>query len=138
MNAEIHLRIAGALLLALAAMHMFLPRQLDWKNDMAKVSLANRQIFFVHVFFIALFVTLTGILSLCFAPALLEKTMLSRVVLVGLIVFWAARFVTQIIIYDSRIWRGDRARTMVYYGFAGFCAYLVFAYSNALARVLNA
>lgn len=114
-------------------MHVFLPKQLKWKEDMAKVSLVNRQIFFVHVFFIALFVAMTGLLSLCFAQALLEKTVLSRVVLFGLITFWAARFVTQIFIYDSRIWHGNRARTMVHYGFAGFCAYLVFAYAFALA-----
>ena len=65
MTLLLHLRIAGALLLGLAAFHFVLPRELNWDEELARLSLLNRQIFLVHTFFLALILTMMGILSFC-------------------------------------------------------------------------
>jgi len=38
MSLELHLRIAGTLLILLAAAHLFFPKELGWKEDLAKLT----------------------------------------------------------------------------------------------------
>jgi len=111
---ETHLRIAGALLLLLAAAHPFFPKQLGWKEDLAKLTLLNRQIFLVHVGFIVLILVLFGTLALGFAPDLVAPSRLAAAVLGGLTLFWGLRLVTQQLIYDRSLWRGHRRNTVLH------------------------
>ena len=48
MTLLLHLRIVGALLLALAGLNLLIPRHLGWDRDLEKVSLLNRQIYRVR------------------------------------------------------------------------------------------
>jgi hypothetical protein len=111
---ELHLRIAGVLLLLLAAMHPLLPKQLGWKDDLAKLQLLNRQIFLVHVGFIVLILVLFGVLALFFAEDLMAPSRLAAAVLAGLTIFWGLRFFTQQLIYDRSLWLGHRRHTAVH------------------------
>jgi len=114
MSLELHLRIAGALLLLLAAAHVFFPKQLGWKEDLAKLTLLNRQIFLVHVGFIMLTLILFGVLSFSYAAELVAPSRLAKAVLFGLTLFWGLRLITQQFIYDRRLWRGDRRNTVLH------------------------
>jgi len=114
MNLETHLRVAGVLLLLLAAVNTLLPKELGWRADLAKLSLVNRQIFLVHGAFIVLTVVLFGLLSLCFAAELAAPSPLARAVLGGLALFWGLRLATQLFIYDRSLWRGHRRNTAVH------------------------
>lgn len=114
MNLELHLRIAGALLLLLAAAHVFFPKQLGWKEDLPKLTLLNRQIFLVHVGFIMLILILFGVLALGFAADLVAPSRLAKAVLGGLTLFWGLRLITQQFIYDRRLWRGNRRNTVLH------------------------
>jgi hypothetical protein len=111
---ELHLRIAGALLLLLAAAHPFFPKQLGWRDDLAKLTLLNRQIFLVHVGFIVLILVLFGALALFFAADLVAPSRLATAVLAGLTLFWGLRLVTQQLIYDRSLWRGNRRNTILH------------------------
>jgi len=111
---EVHLRIAGTLLLLLAAAHPFFPKQLGWKEDLAKLTLLNRQIFLVHVGFIVLMLVLFGTLALFFAHDLVVPSRLATAVLAGLTLFWGLRFLTQQFIYDRSLWRGNRRKTVLH------------------------
>jgi hypothetical protein len=111
---ESHLRAAGVLLLLLASLHPFLPKELHWRDDLAKLTLVNRQIFLVHVAFIVLLLVLLGLLVLCFAGELAAPSRLARAILGGLTLFWGLRFVTQVFVYDHRLWRGQPRNTMVH------------------------
>ena len=51
---EIHVKVAGFILIMLALVHVIFPRYFDWKNDLSTLSLINRQMMYVHTFFIAL------------------------------------------------------------------------------------
>jgi hypothetical protein len=111
---EVHLRIAGALLLLLAAAHPFFPKQLGWRDDLAKLTLLNRQIFLVHVGFIVLTLVLFGTLALFFAGDLVAPSRLAAAVLGGLTLFWGLRFLTQQFIYNRSHWRGNRRNTILH------------------------
>jgi hypothetical protein len=111
---ETHLRIAGALLLLLAAVHPLFPKQLGWKEDLGKLTLLNRQIFLVHVGFIVLLLVLFGTLALFFAADLVAPSRLATAVLGGLTLFWGLRLLTQQLIYDRSLWRGHRRNTVLH------------------------
>jgi len=111
---ELHLRIAGALLLLLAAVHPLFPKQLGWKEDLAHLTLLNRQIFLVHVSFIVLTLVLFGALALFFAADLVAPSRLATAVLAGLTLFWGLRLLTQQFVYDRSHWRGNRRNTILH------------------------
>jgi hypothetical protein len=114
MSLELHLRIAGTLLILLAAAHLFFPKELGWKEDLAKLTLLNRQIFLVHVSFIVLILLLFGTLALVFAADLVAPSRLAKAVLGGLTLFWGLRLVTQQFVYDRSLWIGNRRNTVLH------------------------
>jgi hypothetical protein len=132
MNLALHLKSVGALLLLLAFAHLFFPKRFGWKEDLAKLSLLNRQVFLVHAFFITLVLVLFGLLSLIYTDTILEPGPLARIVLVGLVIFWAARLFIQFFVYDARLWRGNRFNTTMHVLFSLMWTYYVAVYAIAL------
>jgi hypothetical protein len=130
MSLELHLRIAGVLLLLLAAIHPLMPKELGWKEDLAKLTLVNRQVFLVHVGFIVLMLILMGALALFYAGELAAPGRLARAILGGLAVFWGLRLLTQQLVYDRSLWRGNPRYTAVHIAFTLLWTYLtaVFAW----------
>jgi energy-converting hydrogenase Eha subunit G len=114
MSLELNLRIAGALLLLLASAHVFFPKELGWKEDLAKLTLLNRQVFLVHTGFIMLILVLFGVLALGFTADLVAPSRLAAAVLGGLTLFWGLRLITQQFIYDRALWRGNRRNTILH------------------------
>jgi hypothetical protein len=74
---EAALRFTGASLIGLAAIHAFFPKRFGWREDFAKVSLLNRQIFYVHCVFICISLVLMGLLCLLWPGALLQPSPLA-------------------------------------------------------------
>ena len=132
MNAELHLRIVGLLLLLLAALNLYVPRRFGWAAELQRLSLFTRQVFVVHAGFIILTLVLFGLLSLGLAEALLERSVLAQGVLAGLTLFWLARLLVQWLFYDERLWRGNRFNTTAHLVFTGLWAYFVSTYAYAL------
>jgi hypothetical protein len=137
MTLALHLKICGGLLILLAALHPAFARRFQWREELAVVSLFTRQVFWVHALFIALILVQFGIASLVFASALLERTVLARVVLAGFVIFWATRLFVQHFVYSPALWRGNRLHTAMHIVFTGFWAYLVAVYGSALWRQYN-
>src|SRR4051812_41420754 len=104
---EVHIRVAGAILIVLAFIHLVFPRRFNWKTDLAGMSLMNRQMMYVHTFFIALVVLLMGILCI-YAAADIVHTRLGRQLAFGLFVFWLIRLIFQFFVYSRELWRGKR------------------------------
>lgn len=134
MSPEFHLRLAGALQLALAALHLDFPRRFDWKHELPRLSRLNRQIFVVHTIFIAIVLLMFGGLSLFGSSAFLQPTPLSRLVLGGIAAFWALRLVFQWFVYDSRLWRGNAFNTRVHVLFSVLYLYLSAVYAGVLLQ----
>jgi hypothetical protein len=125
---ETHLKLAGLALLVLAFAHVFFEKRFGWKEDFKSVSPFNRQVFYVHNFFIMLLLALLGALSLFGTEAMLEKSALGRYVAGGTAFFWACRWVTQLFVYDSALWRGKKFETRAHICFSLFWTYLVAVY----------
>jgi hypothetical protein len=121
---ELHLRVAGILLLLLAAIHPLMPKELGWKEDLPKLTLVNRQVFLVHTAFIVLTLVLMGALALVYAEELAAPGRLARAVLGGLAIFWGARMFTQQFVYDRSLWRGNARYTAIHVVFTLLWTYL--------------
>ncbi len=116
---EVWLRLVGLSLIGLAGLHVFLPKRFRWREEMARVSLLNRQIFYVHCFFICLVLVLMGALCLLAPGTLLAPSELGFWVAVGFAFFWFCRLVAQWAVYDARLWRGKRFETVMHWLFSG-------------------
>ncbi len=120
---ELHLKIIGILLIVLAAIHIIFPRYFDWAKELGSLSLVNRQMMYVHTFFIALAVLLMGLLCLTSASELIE-TSLGRKVAFGLGIFWTVRLLFQFFGYSSKLWRGKSFETTIHIFFSLLWTYL--------------
>ena len=133
-----HLRLAGAGLILLGLAHLWFGEPLQWKQDLAKLTLVNRQIFLVHCFYIALILVLLGILSLTLAESLLQPTPLSRAVLCGITLLWAIRLYIQWRVFDPSLWRDNRAHRLVHFVLTTVWLYLTAVYGMAAAGSFRA
>lgn len=131
--AEIHFKIIGILLIALASVHAIFPKYFDWKQDLKSLTLINRQMMIVHTFFIALIVLLMGILCLIATTELIQ-THLGKTISLGLGIFWAIRLCIQCFGYSPSLWKGKPFETTMHILFLIFWTYLTVVFlTNALS-----
>lgn len=129
---ELHLKLAGMALIILGFSHAFFGPRLQWKEELARISLLNRQIFYVHTFFIALIVVMLGVLACFYTKELLAPSRLARVVLSGIVLFWSCRLWIQFFVYDASLRKGHRFHTRVHILFSFLWLYLVGVFGWAL------
>lgn len=115
----IHIKIIGYILIGLSLIHIGFPRYFNWKEQLEKLSLINRQMMKVHTFFIALVVLLMGLLCILRANDLMN-TKLGNTVCLGMALFWLIRLYFQLFFYSPKLWRGRRFETAIHIGFS-FC-----------------
>lgn len=120
---EIHFKIIGVLLIALSLIHVIFPRYFNWPKELVSLSLVNRQMMYVHTFFIALVVFLIGILCLTSSGELLS-TGLGKKIVLGFGVFWSIRLLIQFFGYSSALWKGKLMETAIHIVFSLFWTYL--------------
>jgi hypothetical protein len=120
---EFHLKIVGWLFVLLAWVHVIFPKYFNWKNDLRNLSLINREVMYVHTFFVALMVFGMGILCLTSAQDLLTTT-LGRRISFGFGLFWTTRLFIQFFGYSSELWRGKRFETVVHVAFSILWTYV--------------
>ncbi len=109
------------MLLALA--HVIFPKYFDWKNDLRSLSLINREMFYVHTFFVALGVFLMGLLCVV-ASSEMTETALGQKLALGFAIFWFIRLLIQFFGYSSALWKGKRFESIVHVLFSLFWGYL--------------
>ena len=120
---EVHLLICGILQIGLAILHIIFPKYFNWKQELASLSLINRQIMYIHTLFIAIAVGLMGILSITEAEALVN-TNLGQKICLGFGLFWLIRLFVQFFGYSSRLWKGKPFETVIHIFFSGLWLYL--------------
>jgi len=131
------LQIAGGIQIVLAVTHAFFPKRFQWKEELARLSLLNRQIFMVHTSFICFMLIMMGALSLFAPQTLLLPTALSRLVLGGFASFWCLRLLFQWFVYDWRLWRGHAFNTFIHLLFTSVWGYLTLAYGIVFVAQLR-
>lgn len=122
-----HLKIIGVLLIVLSLMHVVFPKRFNWKKELSQLSLVNRQMFQVHVFFIALFVLMVGLMNVFLTEDLIY-TQLGKWICLGLGVFWGIRSFIQWFGYSSQVWKGKFFETTMHILFSFFWVYMTVVY----------
>jgi hypothetical protein len=122
---SIHLQIIGWLLLLLSIVHVGFPQKFKWKLELANLTLVNRQLMYVHTFFVAVVVLLNGLLFIFCSNELTEQTRLARFIDIGLLIFWLLRWIFQHFVYSPKLWRGQRFETISHILFTIFWTYIV-------------
>jgi hypothetical protein len=134
MNLRLQLQIVGGLQVLLALAHLAFPRRFGWREELVRLSPLNRQIFYVHAFFICLVLVLFGLLDLIYTDELLEPGSLARGVLAGITVFWTTRLFCQWFVYDSKLWLGHRFNTAMHVVATFLWSYFVAMHGGVLWR----
>ena len=120
---QLHLKITGILLIALALIHIIFPKYFNWKKELSSLSLINRQMILVHTFFIALTIFLMGLLCLTSTNELIN-TALGKKIALGLGLFWTLRLFIQFFGYSPKLWKGKTFETTVHILFILLWTYL--------------
>jgi hypothetical protein len=120
---ELHLKIVGVLLILLAFGHVLFPRYFKWKAELNLVSHINREMMYVHAFFIGLMVLLIGVLCLT-SSSELSTTQFGKKISLGVGIFWTARLIIQFFGYSSLLWKGKVFETTVHIVFSVLWFYL--------------
>jgi len=126
-----HLRAVGVVMALLVGVNLVVPVRYRWRDETARLSLLNRQIFQAHAVFLILTLALFSVLLLIYADALVEPTRLSRAMLGGLTIFWGLRMLMQWCFYSPAIWRGDRFNTAVHWLFSATWVYVTGVFATA-------
>jgi hypothetical protein len=120
-------KIIGILLILLAIMHCFFPKRFEWKQELSGLNLLNKQMMYVHTFFVALTVFGMGMLSF-FCAGELTGTPFGRKISIGIGIFWLVRLYFQFFVYSPELWRGKKFETIIHIFFSLLWAYLAFAF----------
>ena len=120
---ELHLKIIGYLLIILALIHVIFPIYFKWKTELAPLQLINRQLMYVHTFFVALTVFFMGLLCVIATDDLIH-TKLGKQISLGFAIFWAIRLFFQFFVYSSKLWRGKTFETIIHLLFSSLWIYL--------------
>jgi hypothetical protein len=78
------------------------PRLLDWKQTLAPLKPLNRQIIWTHGAYVAGMIVAFGLLSVAAPQLLADGSPLARIVCGFIAVFWGARLLLQILVFDPR------------------------------------
>lgn len=124
---HLHLKIIGILFIALALIHVAFPKYFNWNKELGTLSLVNRQMIWVHTFFIALTIFLMGLLCLTSSSELIE-TDFGKKISLGLGIFWLTRLFVQFFGYSSKLWKGKTFETWAHILFTLLWIYLSFIF----------
>lgn len=132
----VHLRIVGVVMAGLVVVNVCVPLRFHWREELARVSLVNRQIFEAHTVFLVLTLALLSALLLTCGEALLEPTRLSRAMLTGLTIFWTLRMLMQWGFFSPKLWRGHPFNTAMHCVFSAIWVYVSGVFAAALWTTL--
>jgi hypothetical protein len=120
---ENHFTFIGVALMLLAVIHIPFPKYFKWADELKSLSLMNRQMMYVHTFFIALTVFFMGVLCVTSSYDLLHTTLGKRLTF-GFGIFWFTRLMIQFFGYSPKLWRGKLFETTVHIVFSVFWLYM--------------
>ena len=99
---------AGTMQLVIIAANFVLPKKLNCRDNLARVSPMIRTVFVVHWVYIVLVLGIFTTLSFWFAPELAGASRLGRYLSAVIAVFWLLRVPIQLFFYDPEIRKQNR------------------------------
>lgn len=119
---KLQIQIIGYLFILLSIVHIIFPKYFRWKEDLKQISLINRELMYIHTFFIAVTVFLMGLLCITASEDMIV-TELGKKISFGFGVFWFLRLLIQFFGYSSELWKGKTFETAVHILFSIFWMY---------------
>src|SRR5580704_13929587 len=99
---------AGAVQLVILAANFVLPKKLQCRENLARVSPMIRTVFIVHWIYIVLVLGIFASLSFWFTPELAGASRLGRYLSAAIAIFWLLRVPIQLFFYDPEVRRQNR------------------------------
>lgn len=115
---------AGGIHCVIAAANIFLPRLLDFRGNLSRVTAIIRQIFIVHSIYIVIVLFAFAVLCFGFAEDLAGGSSLGRCLSGFIAFFWGLRVVIQLGFYDRELRRQFRWGHLFFTGCFGSLAML--------------
>lgn len=126
--------LAGIAQLGIAASSVFIPRLLGWKEETTRLKPLTRQVFWTYASYILGFHVAFGLLSLLAPAALLDGSLLARVVCGFIAVYWAVRLTLQFVAFDRSVAAGRPLFRFAEAAYVSTFAYLVLVYGTTAVR----
>jgi hypothetical protein len=114
--------LAGFVQVAIAFANVFLPKKLNYRDNLSRVSPIIRQVFVVHSVYIVGVVLLFAAVTFGFAPELASGHGLGRFLAASMALFWMCRAPVQLLYYDSSLRRTNRLGDLAFITAALFLA----------------
>jgi hypothetical protein len=100
---EYWIQMAGLVQLVIAAANLVIPRILEYRENIGRMSLMVRQIFIVHAAYIVAVLVFQGVLCWLYAADLASGRGMGQFVSAYLAVFWLVRVGIQLLYYDPTV-----------------------------------
>lgn len=100
--------VAGGLQLLILIANFFLPKRLNCRENLARVSPMVRSVFVVHWIYIVVVLGIFTALCFWFAPELAGASRLGRFLSAFIAAFWLCRVPIQVLYYDAELRRQNR------------------------------
>jgi hypothetical protein len=107
------------------------PRVLDWKGELQRLSPLSRHLIWTHGAFIVLTIVAFGLISVTNAYDLTSGSRLSRSVCGFIAAFWLARLGIQLFLFDARPFLKHAVLKLGYHGLTVVFTYLGVVYAWA-------
>ena len=133
------LLLAGVCHFGILVASALVPRVLDWKGELTRLSPLSRHLVWTHGAFIVLTIVAFGVISVTNARELADGSKLSRCVAGFIAAFWLARLGIQLFLFDAKPFLTSRFLKLGYHGLTAVFAYLgvVYAWAAAAPPVVN-
>ena len=125
--------MAGVVQLAIASANLFIPKKLNYRENLARVAPIIRQIFVVHSVYIVGVVLLFAVVTFSFTTELASGRGLGRFLATGMAIFWLFRAPVQLLYYDESLRRTNRLGDVAFTSAALFLTITYGAAALALA-----
>ena len=100
--------LAGFVQVAIASANLFIPKKLNYRENLARVAPIIRQVFVVHSVYIVGVVLLFAVLTFGFTAELASGRGLGRFLAASMAIFWLFRTPVQLLYYDASLRRTNR------------------------------
>jgi hypothetical protein len=120
--------LAGVVQVAIASANLFIPKKLNYGENLSRVAPIIRQIFVVHSVYIVGVVLLFAILTFGFASELSSGQGLGRFLAAAMATFWLFRAPVQLMYYDTSLRRTNRLADVA---FTSAALFLTITYGTA-------
>ena len=125
------LLLGGACHFGILIASALVPRVLDWKGELQRLSPLSRHLVWTHGAFIVITIVAFGLISVANAATLADGSRLSRWVCGFVAAFWLARLGIQLFLFDARPFLTRTFLKLGYHGLTVVFTYLGVVYAWA-------